>query len=99
MHQHSVNVSNESDPVRDTDAPLLIVPGSHCVGRILENDIHDIVTQCGTVTYLAERGNAWIYSTPILLASDKALVPSRPRVLQIDLADFDLSGELTWLGV
>lgn len=87
------------DPISETNAPLLIAPGSHQLGRIAEAEIEGIVARCGTVTCLAEAGDVWLYATPILHASNRATIPSHRRVLQVDFAAADLPGGLQWLGV
>ena len=87
------------DPVGPTNAPLLIAPGSHRLGRVAETDIPKAVERCGTYACLAGRGDAWLYATPILHASERAAEPSRRRVLQVDFAAHDLPGGLEWLGV
>lgn len=87
------------DPVPASNAPLLIAPGSHLLGRIAESEVPQVVRRCGTVACLAEAGDIWIYSTPILHASEAAREPAHRRVLQVDFAVGDLPGGLQWLGV
>ena len=87
------------DKVDAGNAPLLIAPGSHRLGRIAEADIRSAVEKCGTSVCLAEAGDVWIYATPILHASEAALNPSRRRVLQVDYCARDLPAGLEWLGV
>lgn len=87
------------DPVPAGNAPLLIAPGSHRLGRVAEQDIRDVVARCGTVACLAEPGDIWLYATPILHASDAAVAPAHRRVLQVDFAVGQLPGGLEWLGV
>ncbi len=87
------------DDVPATNAPLLIAPGSHALGRIAVNQIQDVVSRCGTATCLAEAGDVWIYATPILHASEAASEPKSRRVLQVDFAAGDLPHGLEWLGV
>jgi hypothetical protein len=82
------------DPVDADNAPLLIAPG-----RIPESDVAALVTRHGTQTCLAQRGDIWLYSTPILHASDAATTPRHRRVLQLDYSADDLPGDLEWLGV
>ncbi|MGH6612899.1 phytanoyl-CoA dioxygenase family protein [Sphingomonas sp.] len=48
------------DDVPDTNAPLLIAPGSHRLGRIAESEIDAIVERCGTIACLAKRGDVWL---------------------------------------
>lgn len=87
------------DPVPASNAPLLIAPGSHKLGRIAEDDVRDVVRRCGTVACLAEAGDIWLYATPILHASEAAAVPAHRRVLQVDFSAGELPGDLEWLGV
>lgn len=87
------------DSVNEDNAPLLVAPGSHLRGRIPEHEIDAVVERCGIQPCLAERGDAWLYSTPILHASRRAANPSRRRVLQIDYCAEALPGGLEWLGV
>jgi hypothetical protein len=74
------------DPAGPDNAPLLVAPGSHRLGRIAEADIPAIVRSCGTAACEAEAGDIWLYATPILHASEAAVAPQRRRVLQVDYA-------------
>jgi ectoine hydroxylase-related dioxygenase (phytanoyl-CoA dioxygenase family) len=87
------------DPVTTSNAPLLIAPGSHKLGRVPEDDIREVVRRCGTVACLAELGDIWLYATPILHASEAAVVPIHRRVLQVDFSVGQLPGGLEWLGI
>jgi hypothetical protein len=87
------------DEVVASNAPLLIARGSHRLGLIPEATIPDVVRRCGTMACHAEMGDIWVYSTPILHASDAATLPHHRRVLQVDYAIGDLPGGLRWCGV
>jgi ectoine hydroxylase-related dioxygenase (phytanoyl-CoA dioxygenase family) len=87
------------DAVPASNAPLLIAPGSHKLGRIAESDVRDVVQRCGTVSCLADSGDIWLHATPILHASEAALAPMHRRVLQVDFSVEQLPGGLEWLGV
>jgi hypothetical protein len=87
------------DPVPETNAPLLIAPGSHRLGQIPEGEVKSVVQRCGSVTCLADAGDVWLYATPILHCSEAARDPAHRRVLQVDFAAGDLPGGLTWFGV
>lgn len=87
------------DDVPLTNAPLLIAPGSHTDGCILVDAIDAVVRRRGIKACLAETGDVWLYSTPILHASEAAMTPTRRRVLQVDYAADELPGGLEWLGV
>lgn len=87
------------DAVPATNAPLLIAPGSHRLGRIPEAEISQVVKRCGTKACLADARDIWLYATPILHASEAAIEPTHRRVLQIDFAVGSLPGGLKWLGI
>lgn len=86
------------DPVPADNAPLLIAPGSHRA-LVAEHAIEQAVAAYGIHACLAEAGDVWAYSTPILHASDAATRPARRRVLQVDYAAVKLPGGLEWLGI
>tara|TARA_R100001129_G_scaffold184769_1_gene170648 strand:+ start:741 stop:1418 length:678 start_codon:yes stop_codon:yes gene_type:complete len=94
-----VTVRAHLDDVPATNAPLLIAPGSHKRGRVAVSEIDKVVEHCGTATCVAEAGDVWLYATPILHASEPALVPKSRRVLQVDFAAESLPFGLEWLGV
>ena len=87
------------DQVDEANAPLLIVPGSHRLGRVAESDIPRHVDRLGQTACHADLGDVWAYSTPILHASGPSTAPRRRRVLQVDYASTALDGDLEWLGV
>lgn len=81
------------------NAPLFIVPGSHQLGRVLAGQAADIAHRFGHAICLASAGDIWAYATSIVHASQRAQVPSRRRVLQVDYANTQLPGGLEWLGI
>lgn len=87
------------DPVDADNAPLLVAPGSHCLGRLPDGEIDAAVARCGTAVCQAQRGDVWIYATPIVHASAAAARPRRRRVVQVDYATGMLPTPLEWLGV
>ncbi len=94
-----ITVRLHLDAVSATNAPLLVAPGSHKVGRIPIGDVPQVVQRCGTFACVADRGDIWLCATPILHASEAASEPDHRRVLQVDYAVGELPGGLTWLGV
>lgn len=94
-----VTLRLHADPVPEDNAPLMIVPGSHRLGRIPEPAITDTVNRLGVETCLADAGDVWVYSTPILHASDRARAGRRRRVLQIDYSAAVLPEGLEWQGI
>lgn len=87
------------DAVDEDNAPLMIIPGSHQLGKLSEADVAKVACDGPTVTCLAERGDVWVYSTPIVHGSTLAARPRRRRVLQVDYSAVQLPGGLEWLGV
>jgi hypothetical protein len=86
------------DPVPADNAPLLIAPGSHRMGRIAEKDMAAAVERCGTAC-LANAGDIWLYATPIVHASAASQVEQSRHVLQVDFSPSPLPGGLEWLGI
>ncbi len=87
------------DAAPETNAPLLVAPGSHRLGRVPQADVPRVVSECGIAMCLAEAGDVWTYATPILHASERASGATHRRVLQVDYAVGELPGGLQWLGV
>jgi phytanoyl-CoA dioxygenase PhyH len=78
------------------NAPLLVAPGSHRLGRIPVERIADTVAELGQRACLAAAGDVWLYSTTVLHASEASALPARRRVLHVDYAVGDLEGGLEW---
>lgn len=87
------------DDVTSGNSPLLIAPGSHKEGRIPIGDYDKVVRKHGIYSCLAHAGDVWVYSTPILHASEAARAINHRRVLQVDYSADELSGGLEWLGI
>lgn len=94
-----VTVRVHLDAVPADNAPLLVALGSHQFGRVPYAEVPQAVERCVLATCLADAGDAWLYATPILHASDSASRPLHRRVLHVDFAVVDLPGGLRWLGV
>lgn len=97
--EQMVTLRAHLDDVPATNAPLMIAPGSHRLGRNPEKQISAVVDRCGTSTCIADAGDVWVYSTPVLHASDSAAAPKSRRVLQVDYAAIPLPYGLEWLGI
>jgi len=87
------------DAVPTSNAPLLIAPGSHKLGRVVEDSVREVVRRCGIFACLAEPGDIWLYASSILHASEAAVTPVHRRVLHLDFSAEQLPGGLEWLGV
>lgn len=87
------------DDVDETNAPLLIAPGSHLRGLIPAGDVDLLATETPPFACLASAGDVWIYRTPILHASRPAAPGRRRRVLQADYSGDALPDGLEWQGI
>ncbi len=87
------------DDAGPDNAPLLVAPGSHRLGRIAEDRISDAAEKLGVAACLARAGDVWLYSAPVLHASARARAPGRRRVLQLSYSADRLDHGLEWLGV
>jgi hypothetical protein len=81
------------------NAPLLVVPGSHRLGRVPVGQTAEVARKLGHVACPAGAGDIWVYATSIIHASERAMVPRRRRVLQVDYSNTPLPSGLEWLGV
>jgi Phytanoyl-CoA dioxygenase (PhyH) len=94
-----VTIRIHIDNVDDQNAPLLVSPGTHKLGRITEDKIQAAVNMYGSARCCAKAGDVWIYSTPILHASASSLTDRRRRVLQVDYSASALPNGLEWQGI
>jgi ectoine hydroxylase-related dioxygenase (phytanoyl-CoA dioxygenase family) len=94
--ERMITVRIHLDRVSDDNAPLLISPGTHRLGKIAESQLDETAARYGCHPCLAEPGDVWVYRTAILHASKRALAPSRRRVLQVDYSVDELPAPLRW---
>lgn len=87
------------DEVDSSNAPLLVAPGSHRLGRQLEGGIDQILLDCGTAECLASVGDVWLYATSIIHSSARSSGNRRRRVLQVDYSADVLPPPLQWKGL
>jgi hypothetical protein len=87
------------DDSNANNAPLMIVPGSHRLGRIPAGQAAALAQRLGHDICLANAGDVWVYATPIVHRSERARIPDRRRVLHVDYANAPLPSPLEWLGV
>jgi hypothetical protein len=94
-----ITIRAHLDDCPDDNAPLLVVPGSHRLGRVAAEQTAEVAREHGHAPCLAGPGDLWIYATSIVHASERAKTPRRRRVLQVDYASAELPGGLQWVGV
>jgi len=87
------------DDCGDDNAPLLLVPGSHRLGRIPVEQVPPVAERMGGHACVAKAGDVWATATAIVHASKSARNPSRRRVLQLDYSAEKLPNGLNWLGL
>lgn len=87
------------DACGDDNAPLMIIPGSHRLGRIPIKDVQGIVSRRKMAACLADAGDIWVYASGILHASNAANAPAHRRVLHVDYSIACLPRGLEWFGV
>nr|WP_202131763.1 phytanoyl-CoA dioxygenase family protein [Aurantiacibacter rhizosphaerae] len=87
------------DQVNLDNGPLDIAAGSHLLGLIPEPEIAKVVGMSTIRRCIAQAGDVWAYSTPILHASAASIKPRTRRVLQIDYCAEELPSPLQWLAV
>ena len=97
--ERSLTLRIHLDPAGRANAPLLVAPGSHRLGPVPESEAAASAGRLGAHACLAEAGDVWAYSTPILHASERARAAGRRRVLQLLYSADPLPGGLEWLGV
>jgi hypothetical protein len=97
--ENMVTLRVHIDPVDEDNAPLLILPGTHRLGRLAVDETLAAAARVRSVTCLADAGDVWVYATPIVHASEAARAPRRRRVLQLDYAAQALPGGLEWAEV
>lgn len=81
------------------NAPLLVVKGSHRLGRVPAEMAADVAARSEILASLSEAGDVWAYRSAILHASEASRTKTHRRVLHVDYAGFDLPFGLEWLGV
>ena len=97
MLSRMVTMRIHLDQVDEANGPLRIARGSHRLGKVAERDINVAAGQAEEYVCLAEQGDVWLYSTPILHASDKTSGSGkRRRVLQVDYCADPLPRPLEW---
>jgi hypothetical protein len=85
------------DAVDDENAPLRFLVGSHKLGRLTDAHIAALARDGVKARCLAQPGDVWAYSTPVVHSSAEQRRSGRRRVLQVDYSADDLPGGLEWV--
>jgi hypothetical protein len=94
-----ITLRAQLDACGSDNAPLMIIPGSHRLGRIPVKEVERIVSRREMVACLANAGDIWVYASAILHASNSANDPTHRRVLHVDYSTGRLPQGLEWFGV
>ncbi|WP_279351066.1 phytanoyl-CoA dioxygenase family protein [Erythrobacter litoralis] len=94
-----ITVRLHLDKVSAANAPLLVANGSHRIGKVAAGDIRSAIAKCPTTTCFAASGDVWLYSTPIIHASERSMIDHPRRVLQVDYSADRLPNGLEWTGI
>ncbi len=97
--ERMVTVRIHIDPVPEDNAPLLVVPGSHRLGRVDDLALERLGDPNDTLTCIAQNGDLWWYRTAIVHRSLRASGGKGRRVLQVDYSRDELPQPLAWRGV
>lgn len=82
-----------------SNGALLVIPGSHRLGRIKESEIHSLVTGGRETVCKVKAGDAMFMKPLILHASRKARSPKHRRVIHVEYAAKELPNSVEWVGL
>lgn len=83
------------DCIRDNGA-LKVIPGSHKLRLLSNEQIQDIVARVGPIMCEARRGTVLVMRPLLLHASAPSMAPSHRRVIHLEFAADPLPGGLQW---
>lgn len=84
------------DPTPPENGALRVLPGSHRLGRLTNDEIDSLVHRQEPVVCPVEEGGVMAMSPLLLHASSAAAAPRRRRVLHFEYSSHDLPGGLAW---
>tara|TARA_R110002051_G_scaffold68973_1_gene124186 strand:+ start:16062 stop:16781 length:720 start_codon:yes stop_codon:yes gene_type:complete len=96
LSRRMISIRLHIDDCGPANGPLSVIPGSHELGRLTDEQIAILCGRETPVSYPAQAGDLLILRTLTVHASDRAERPSRRRVLHIDFAPDELPQGLDW---
>ena len=84
------------DAADGNNGALRVLPASHTVGRLCDEQIQKTRERIAEVTCVVEAGGAMLMRPLLLHASSRSSSSGRRRVLHIEFADFPLPAPLEW---
>jgi ectoine hydroxylase-related dioxygenase (phytanoyl-CoA dioxygenase family) len=85
------------DDSGEDNGALRVIPGSHRLGRLTAEQIHEVTAVNRPVTCVAPCGSALLMKPLLLHASSAAKSPSHRRVVHVEFASAELPSGLRWL--
>lgn len=96
MLERMLTIRLHLDKADETNGALRVLPGSHRLGRLDENQIRDHRKKDGEHVCEANAGDALLMRPLLLHASSRSIVPSHRRILHLEYAGFELPPVLEW---
>ncbi|MES2392802.1 MAG: phytanoyl-CoA dioxygenase family protein [Acidobacteriota bacterium] len=84
------------DPCPATNGALRVIPGTHQLGRLNQNNVEPHISEEAAICCAAGSGAALIMRPLLLHASSASTDPGHRRVLHFDFAATPLDGNLRW---
>ena len=84
------------DPCPATNGALRVMPGSHRLGRLNQNEAPSHIDESLVVCCAANVGDLLVMRPLLLHSSSASLEPAHRRVLHFDFASGDLANGLQW---
>ncbi len=94
--ERMVTVRIHLDPCPATNGALRVMPGTHKLGRLNQDDVTRYVEGRSAVTCEALAGEVLVMRPLLLHASSPSEIPAHRRVLHFDFAVDPLPAPLTW---
>ena len=84
------------DDCLDEDGPLRVLPGSHLLRRLKQDEVASEAAQFQEQLVTGMKGKAILMSLLLIHTSSRTISASRRRVLHLEFANFELPGTLRW---
>ena len=97
--ERMITIRIHLDRADESNGALVVVPGSHTLGRIAADQAAKVAEEMGAQTCIADAGDALLMSPLILHSSRKAEVARPRRVIHLEYAGCELPEPLEWLEI
>jgi ectoine hydroxylase-related dioxygenase (phytanoyl-CoA dioxygenase family) len=94
--ENMVTIRIHLDEATQDNGCLKIIPGSHQMGLMSQDEIYKLVAQNSCIYCEAKTGDALIMRPHLLHASSKSIDPSQRRVLHLEFSDWILPQGICW---